>query len=150
MLPGRGTSGIGKSFLFDICERSRAVSRMLHLCGRLRAGRTTTTFNDEVEHRLRLPRTRFFVKTIDLAAVAEAAGMTGRRTRGRVLCRSAKLGSSAARCIDPRALKLLRNLDEEPLDLRDVPLPLDPMDDRCVNDGHVGLPIGRCVKQTRE
>src|SRR5688572_16014333 len=77
------------------------------------------------------------------AAVATAAGITGRSTRFDYVMVAEHWETVQHAGSIRRALKMIRKAKREiPLDLRDVPLPFN---DQCVNDKHVGLPIGECA-----
>jgi hypothetical protein len=80
------------------------------------------------------------------ADLAEAAGITGRRSRF-VYVQIAENWEKVQHAASIReALKILKaEGPQAPLDLRDVPLPFD---DHCVNDNHLGLPIGQCAEKT--
>jgi hypothetical protein len=86
------------------------------------------------------------VPPADRARLAAQAGIPGRRSRF-VYVQIAQHWPAVQHAASIRAaLKLIQNHDE-PIDLRDVPLPFTDTA-RCVNESHVGLPIGRCAERT--
>jgi hypothetical protein len=85
------------------------------------------------------------VPSTERAALAAAAGITGRSTRFDYVQISEHWEAVQRAGSIREALRIIRHRPDEPVDLRDVPLPFE---DRCVNDEHVGLPIGQCAMKT--
>ena len=80
--------------------------------------------------------------------LARQAGITSRRTRF-VYARLAEHRYQAQHAASIRAaLRIIKEPD--PITWLDVPLPLDPGEDRCVNDHHQRMPIGQCAGTTWE